>query len=136
MAIIGISKILVPGSNPGVPAFAGRSPLRRAEARKFMHTKIGFLTGTSMGYFTGNFLAGPQASQPGIISSIILNFGGWQFHLHHWLIAFGILIFFYSFLNRRYLIPSFFLAFSSGLLSGLIFQGIFCYDDWYKILIR
>lgn len=101
-----------------------------------MHTKIGFLTGSSVGYFIGNFLAGSQVGQPGIINSIILNLGGWQLHLHHWLISLGILIFLCSFLRRKYLIPSFFLAISSGFLIGLIFQGVFHYDDWHKILIK
>jgi len=101
-----------------------------------MQTKIGFLTGSSMGYFSGSFLAGSQTSQPGVIDSIILSFNGWQLHLHHWLISLGLLIFLYSFLRKKYPISSFILAFSFGILSGLIFQGIFCYDDWYKILIR
>jgi hypothetical protein len=39
-------------------------------------------------------------------------------------------------LAKKYKIPNILLFFGSGFLIGLIFNGIFCYDDWYKILIR
>jgi len=64
------------------------------------------------------------------VRSVVFEFRNWKFHLHHWLLCLGILIsaFVYDFLP--------FPPFSYGFLGGLIFQGIYCYSDWNKILIR
>lgn len=86
--------------------------------------------GVIFGYFLGKFLSGKETGQPGIIKSIVFNIGNYKLHLHHWLFALVILILeiFYRFLP--------FPKFSIGFLSGIIFQGIYSYSDWYKILIK
>jgi len=98
--------------------------------------KIAFLSGTPMGYFTGDFFAGSATGQQGLINSLILNLGNWQLHLHHWLIATLLLIFALAFLRKKFNFNPVLLYFSIGILSGLILQGLFAYDDWHKILFK
>ncbi|MFA4998808.1 MAG: hypothetical protein WC514_02200 [Candidatus Paceibacterota bacterium] len=98
--------------------------------------KIAFFSGTPMGYLAGSFFAGSSTGQQGIINSLILSLGNWQFHLHHWLIAALLLIFALFFLRKRYSINPTLFYFSVGILSGLILQGLFAYDDWHKVLFK
>ncbi len=86
--------------------------------------------GMVLGYFLGKFFSGPETGQPGKVKSLIFHIKGRRIHLHHWLICFGILIF--AALSSR-LSLSFF---SFGFLGGLMFHGIYCYSDWYKILTK
>jgi hypothetical protein len=86
--------------------------------------------GALFGYFLTKFLAGKEPGKSGKIKSIIFNIKNWRVHLHHWLIAFGI---FNVFLFWQ---PQPFSQFSLGFLGGVIFQGIYCYPDWSKILIK
>lgn len=87
--------------------------------------------GVVLGYFLGKFLSGKQYGQSGIIKSIAFNIGNYRLHLHHWLIGLGILI---SALSFNF--SPFFSQFSFGFLGGVVFQGIYCYPDWYKILTK
>ena len=76
------------------------------------------------GYFFARFLSGK-------LDSVILNFGSYTFHFHHWMmgVAGFIFVIWYSFS------PSIEkLAF--GFLGGLIFEGISSYPDWNKILTK
>ena len=123
MAIIGISKISVLGSNPSVPA-------------KFMQPILGFFTGTSIGYFSGNFFGGSQVGQTGLVGPLLLHLGDLQIHLHHCLISGILLLFIFPFLNKKYKFSPIFSAFTIGFLGGMIFQGIFSYNDWHQILIQ
>lgn len=138
MAIMEISKISVPGSNPGVPAMRIFKILKEKIIlfvfRIFSRLETYF--GLPVGYLTGHLGAGEEVGKIGRVPSIIFNLGNWQLHLHHWLISLAILIFVFSFLAKKYKIPNILLFFGSGFLIGLIFNGIFCYGDWYKILIR
>ncbi|KPJ57244.1 hypothetical protein AMJ49_01375 [Parcubacteria bacterium DG_74_2] len=79
--------------------------------------------GAIFGYFFAKFLSKK-------ICSLIFEFRNWRLHFHHWLMGIGVLIpiFIYD------LFP--FPQFAFGFLSGIIFQGIYCYSDWYKILIK
>ena len=97
---------------------------------------IGFFFGFPMGYLSGLFLAGSEVGQPGLINSLVFNFGNYQLHLHHWLISSMILIFFIFFLRKKFNFPALFLSISIGFLFGWMLQGIFCYSDWHKILIK
>lgn len=100
--------------------------------RIFSHLETYF--GLGPGYFVGKFFGGETAGQPGRLSSIALNFGDWQLHIHHWLTGLAILIFVFSYLSKKYKIPSALLFLGAGFLTGLIFQGIISYSDWYKII--
>ena len=80
--------------------------------------------GMVIGYFISNFWSQKM-------KSIVFNIGKYKFHLHHWLLALWILPLVISY--QFTLIP---IQLTSGLLGGVIFQGIFCYDDWHRILIK
>lgn len=79
--------------------------------------------GAILGYYLPKFFSKK-------VRSLIFEFKNWRLHLHHWLLGLGILIcgILYDFLP--------FLPFSIGFLSGVIFQGIYCYSDWHKILVK
>ncbi len=87
--------------------------------------------GIILGYILSKIFCGKNTGQVGIIKSIVFNIGKWRFHLHHWLIGFSILI---SVLLLKFSLPL--APFSFGFLGGLVFQGIFDYSDWHKILIK
>jgi len=87
--------------------------------------------GIIFGYFFGKFIAGKKPGQKGLVKPIVLSFGNYKLHLHHWLISLGILI--SNFIISFYL-P--FHQFSLSFLSGLLIQGILCYPDWHKVIIR
>ena len=87
--------------------------------------------GIILGYFFGRFIAGKKPGQRGLIKSIVIKFGSYRLHLHHWLLSLGILI---SNLAISFFIP--FPQFSLSFLGGLMIQGIICYPDWNRILIR
>lgn len=80
--------------------------------------------GMVIGYFSALFFS-PK------LKSLVLHLGKYKLHLHHWLLALGILplILFYKVSP----IP---IQLASGFLGGLIFQGIVCYDDWYRVVIK
>ncbi len=80
--------------------------------------------GMVLGYFAADLFSSR-------IKSVIFNIGRYRLHLHHWLLCLVILSFvvFYEFSP----LP---IYFSSGILGGLIFQGVFCYSDWHRILTK
>lgn len=77
------------------------------------------------------YLSGRTEGKQGIVRSITIPWRNYQLHLHHWLLA---LIVGGVFLVRGFYIltPEVFL----GSLSAIIFQGIYCYEDWYRIIKR
>jgi hypothetical protein len=77
------------------------------------------------------YLSGRTEGKQGIVKSIIIPWRNYQLHLHHWLLA---LIAGGVFLVRGFYIltPEVFY----GFLSAIIFQGIYCYEDWYRIIKR
>ena len=77
------------------------------------------------------YLSGRTEGKQGIVRSIIIPWRNYQLHLHHWLLA---LIVGGVFLVRGFYIltPEVFY----GSLSAIVFQGIYCYGDWYRIIIR
>ena len=87
--------------------------------------------GIILGYFFGKFISGKKTGQKGFIKPIIINFGNYKLHLHHWLLSLGILI---SNFLISFSLP--FPQFSLSFLGGLMIQGILCYSDWHKILIK
>ena len=87
--------------------------------------------GIIFGYFFGKFVAGKKSGQKGLVKSIILKFGNYKLHLHHWLLSLGILI---SAFLASFFLP--FPQFSLSFIGGLMIQGILCYPDWHKIIIR
>jgi hypothetical protein len=75
------------------------------------------------------FLSGRTDGKQGIVRSIIIPWRSYQLHLHHWLLALIIVVVFL--VRSSYIVtPEVFY----GSLSAIIFQGIYCYEDWYRII--
>jgi hypothetical protein len=82
-------------------------------------------------FFATKFLAGRKDGQQGIIRSITISWRSYQIHLHHWLVTLivaGILA-----VKGCYILPP---ATFYGVASAVVFQGIYCYKDWYRIIGR
>ena len=85
--------------------------------------------GIILGYLSACFLSGKEAGIQGRIKSLIFTIGQWKIHFHHWLYGSTVLI---SLLFVKAQMPQF----SLGILGGVIIQGIICYPDWYRVVIR
>ena len=75
------------------------------------------------------YLSGRTDGKQGIVRSIIIPWRNYQLHLHHWFLALivgGVLV-----VKGFYLLAP---EVSYGFLSAIIFQGIYCYGDWYRII--
>ena len=87
--------------------------------------------GLLSGYFLSKYLSAKEAGKKNRWwKSIVFRIGNYKLHFHHWLYSLAILILalYYNFLPFPYL--------SYGFLGGAIFQGIYCYRDWYKVLTK
>ena len=76
-------------------------------------------------------LSGRTDGKQGIVRSIIIPWRNYQLHLHHWFLALimgGVFM-----LKGFYILPP---EVFYGFLSAIIFQGIYCYKDWYRIIKR
>jgi hypothetical protein len=76
-------------------------------------------------------LSGRTDGKPGIVKSIIIPWRDYQFHFHHWFIA--LIIGGICFVKGFYIMAP---QISFGFLSAVIFQGIYCYGDWYRLIKR
>jgi hypothetical protein len=80
-------------------------------------------------FLATKYLAGRTEGEQGIARSLIIPWRTYQLHLHHWLVALilgGILA-----AKGFYIVtPGAFY----GVVSAVIFQGIYCYKDWYRII--
>ena len=100
----------------------------------FEHGIVLFVLGSLLGFALAALVAGKTAGEDGLIPSLVFYFNGFNFHLHHWLLAF-LLLFILLAVNKfkpffkKY--PAFYLV--EGMLIGLIIQGMM-YNDWYKIV--
>jgi len=87
--------------------------------------------GAIFGYFVARFLSGKEVGDPAKIKSLAFNIGKYRFHFHHWFYGLGILAF-VLLLGLSFPFPQF----SFGFFGGFIFQGVYCYPDWHKILMK
>ncbi len=78
--------------------------------------------GGFFGYFSANFLAGR-------LPSVVFDIGNYHLHFHHWFISLTTII-----LTLLSNFPPLINPLSLGFLSGVVFQGIFKYQDWYRII--
>jgi len=76
-------------------------------------------------------LSGRTDGKQGIVRSIVIPWRSYRIHLHHWFLA---LIVGGAFIVKGFYIlpPEVFY----GSLSAIIFQGVYCYRDWYRIITR
>ena len=82
-------------------------------------------------FFITKFLSGRRDGKQGIVRSIIIPWRSYRLHLHHWLLA--------LILGGVFLVKGFYVVTPEvfyGFLSAAIFQGIYCYEDWYRIVRR
>lgn len=92
---------------------------------------LGYLSITAwlLGFITAKFLGAKADGKRGRLKSIIIPLGKYKLHLHHWFICLGagtlVMIKDIYFLSPEM---------CYGFLGGLVFQGIYCYTDWYKIV--
>jgi hypothetical protein len=82
-------------------------------------------------FFITRFLSGRTEGAQGIVRSIIIPWRDYRLHLHHWFLA---LVVGGTLLARGLYIltPEVFY----GFVSAVIFQGVYCYEDWYRIIRR
>jgi hypothetical protein len=82
-------------------------------------------------FLATKYLAGRTDGEQGIARSLIIPWRNHQIHLHHWLVTLivgGILA-----AKGFYIVtPEGFY----GVVSAVVFQGIYCYKDWYRIMRR
>lgn len=77
------------------------------------------------------YLSGRTDSRQGIVRSIIIPWRNHQLHLHHWFLALII--------GGVFMVKGFYILTPEvfyGCLSAIIFQGIYCYEDWHRIIKR
>jgi hypothetical protein len=77
------------------------------------------------------YLSGHTDGKRGIIRSIIIPWRNYQLHLHHWFLALVV--------GGVFMVRGFYILapeVSYAFLSAIIFQGIYCYKDWYRIIKR
>ena len=83
------------------------------------------------GYALTMLCSGRKEGTGGKVKSVIIPWRRYQLHLHHWLLT--------SVAAAISAISGFFLFTPElfyGFLSGILFQGIYCYGDWHKIVKR
>lgn len=89
-----------------------------------------FLLSWLLSFLACKYMSSKSVGERGKIKSIVIPFRRWKIHFHHWLYSVGLIGASFT-TDISFLTP----AITYGLLGGLIFQGIYCYDDWYRILI-
>jgi len=87
-----------------------------------------FTVGLTAGYL-GTNLFHKKFIKTGRVKLIILPFGKWKFHLHHWISGSIIVLIFYA--TNLVQSPLYF-----GALGGIIFHDFYTDKDWYKIIYK
>lgn len=89
-----------------------------------------FFLGWLLGFLTSKYVAGDSVGKRGKVRSIVIPFRRWGIHLHHWL--YSLFLMSLSAATGIYFMTP---AITYGLLGGLVFQGIYCYNDWHVVLV-
>jgi len=89
-----------------------------------------FLSGL-VGFLASKYVAGESTGERGKVRPIVIPFRKWGVHLHHWLYSLG-LISLSAATGIHFLTP----AVTWGLMGGLVFQGVYCYNDWHVVLVN
>ena len=82
-------------------------------------------------FFITKVLSGRKEGHQGVVRSIIISWRSYQLHLHHWLIAVVV--------GGALLAKGFYIMTPEvfyGVLAAAVFQGIYCYGDWHRIIKR
>jgi len=82
-------------------------------------------------FITTKYLSGRRDGAQGVVRSLIIPWRNHQLHLHHWFLA--LIVGGISAAKGFYVLtPEVFY----GVLFAVVFQGIYCYKDWYRIIRR
>jgi hypothetical protein len=90
-----------------------------------------FYLSWAAGFIISKYCGGKKDGRPGRVKSIIIPWRKWELHLHHWFVC-SLLAITSALKGFSVITPELFY----GFLVGLVFQGIFCYSDWHKIIRR
>jgi len=82
-------------------------------------------------FLIAKYLGSKTVGQPGRLRSYFIPLGKYRIHLHHWLLSSCAIIVFTVF-KGAYVLPS---DLFYGFFGAIVFHGIYCYSDWYKVLI-
>ena len=80
------------------------------------------------GYFLSKFLAGKKTGESGIIPSMVFTIKNHRLHLHHWVYSSIAMVVLY--------LVGVSSVFLYGIAAGAVYQGVFNYTDWHRILVR
>ncbi len=84
-----------------------------------------------VGFLLVKYLGSKTVGEPSKVRSYFIPLGKYKIHLHHWLLSSGVIIAFVVF-KGTYVLPS---DLFYGFFGAIVFHGIYCYSDWYKVLI-
>ena len=82
-------------------------------------------------FAAAKYLSGRTDGKQDIVRSIIIPWQNYQLHLHHWFLALIV--------GGVFAVKGFYILAPEvlyGFLSAIIFQEIYCYGDWYRIIKR
>jgi hypothetical protein len=98
----------------------------------FITLALGYLLAVSLliGFLTSKYLSGKTTGERGKIGSVRIPFKRWRIHLHHWLYSLALIAIFAA-TDFQLLTP----GLTYGFLCGVTIQGVYCYEDWHRILV-
>jgi len=85
----------------------------------------------SAGFLLAKYLGSKTVGEPSKIRSYFIPLGKYKIHLHHWLLSSCAIVMFTLF-RGAYVLPS---DLFYGFFGAIVFHGIYCYGDWYRVLI-
>jgi len=86
----------------------------------------------SAGFVLAKYLGSKTVGEPSKVRSYFIPLGKYKIHLHHWLLSSCAIVMFTLF-RGAYVLPS---DLFYGFFGAIVFHGIYCYGDWYRVLIR
>lgn len=89
-----------------------------------------FFLSLLLGILVCTYISGKSVGERGKIRSIVIPLKRRRLHIHHWFCAVCLLI--YSFTTGIYLLAP---IITYGFLGGFVFQGIYSYSDWHRIVV-
>lgn len=95
-----------------------------------VYTSFLFSLGMIAGYLGMKYFY-KKNIENGPLKFMYVDFKGWKFHLHHWIIGVLVVIFFLIG-GWKSELPNFLW----GLISGIIVHDIYDFNDWYKVIAR
>ncbi len=98
----------------------------------FITLALGYLLAVSLliGFLTSKYLSGNSTGERGKIGSIRIPFKRWRIHLHHWVYSLALIAIFAA--TGFHLITP---VLTYGFLFGATIQGVYCYEDWHRIVV-